>query len=108
VKRIGIWRWLSEAQARLYIGELHLFGSTVGRKSNATDVDLLIITRRRNVRSNLKRLKAEFKLKFNKRLDVQLLHRTQVRHIIDFKRRCGPRKVIGYGKGSILHDSTIH
>jgi predicted nucleotidyltransferase len=107
VKRIGIWQWLSETQSNLYIGELHLFGSTVGRKSNATDVDLLIITRRKNVRRNLERLKAEFKLNFNKRLDVQPFHRTQVHHIIEFKRKCGPRKVIGDGKRSLLRNSTI-
>jgi predicted nucleotidyltransferase len=107
VRRIGIWEWLSATQSNLYIGELHLFGSTVGRKSNATDVDLLIITRRKNVRSNLGRLKARFKLKFNKRLDIQLFHRTQVHHIIEFKRKCGPRKVIDDGKGSLLYDPTI-
>ena len=95
--RIGIWQWLSEAQSNLQLGELTLFGSTVGRKYNAVDVDLLIVTRRRNVRRNLERLKAKFKIKFNKRLDVQIFHRTQVHNIIEFKRNCGPRKVIDNG-----------
>jgi hypothetical protein len=107
VKRIAIWQWLSEEQSKPYLGELTLFGSTVGRKPNATDVDLLIITRRKDIHGKVRRLKAKFKRKFNKRLDVQLFHRRQVHQIIEFKRRCGPRKVIDNGKGSLLHDPAI-
>lgn len=107
MKRIGIWQWLSETQSNLYIGELTLFGSIVGRKSDLRDVDLLIITRCKNVRRNLNILKSKFKRRFNKRLDVQIFHRGQVHHIIEFKRKCGPRKVITNGKRSLLHDTTI-
>src|SRR5262249_19235550 len=101
------WEWLSETQSNLYIGELTLFGSIVSRRSNPRDVDLLIITRRKNVRRHLSYLKAKFKRRFNKKLDIQVFHRRQVHNIIEFKRKCGPRKVIANGKGPLLYNTSI-
>jgi predicted nucleotidyltransferase len=97
VTRSRIWQWLSEVQREPYMGKLAMFGSTVGRKFDASDVDVLLITRRKNIRGDLRRLKRRFQRRFHKRLDVQIFHIAQVHEIIEFKRWCGPRKVVGRG-----------
>ena len=103
-----MWHWLENARCDLRgIVSIEIFGSVLSRNIDPQDVDVIIVTRKIQMRQEILNIKNRFKRRFRKNLDIQIFFKSQVGSIVKFRVRCGPKKVIGNGKRSLLHDTDV-
>jgi len=89
---IGSLRRLVERQKAGWT--VYIFGSVM-YSAVPKDVDLIVISRQKKLRSSLSRFRRRFQIVHRLRLHIQIFHVNQVPTIGRFFRRCGPKLRIG-------------
>lgn len=91
MNRHGIVRAIRRHLKPYQLGQAYLFGSAIHKSSQSSDVDLIVIARKRHFRAELGKAKREFQRATKRRLHVQVFYAHQIGTFASFFRRCGPR-----------------